>query len=524
MDDPVRVLVVDDQPAFRALVAIWLQEGLRVQVEILEAGSLAQMRAVARAAAPDVVLMDQRLPDGAGLDGARELLAQDPEATVLLLTGMADHALDEEAERVGVTDFLVKHEVDGPLLARAVRYALRRREDARNLRRSEARYRDLVDALPDTGVLVYDAQLRFVMAAGAALVAAGWNPDELVGRDAVAVLEGSGRGDLVEYYRAALAGAGATIEFTSPAGRSYRTHFCPLTGGPTPEAMVVTFDITEERRRAVELQRAQAIARIGSWSWDPATREGRWSPELFRLLGLEPAAGASRVETILDTVEDPGQRAGIETAWAAVLAGAPEREVEFTTRRDDGARRILLSRFRGVAGPDGGIVRLEGVTRDVTEQRVAEARREAVQRDLRDAQERFRMAFESAASGVVLVAPDATVLEVNEAAARMLGRTVQELVGADGLSFVVPEEREVAALEMAAALAGGERHGRYDRGFLHADGSTVHTLMTTALAFDDDGAPRYFTLQMIDQTEQVRARADRDRAVGLGGPEPAPTG
>ena len=38
-----------------------------------------------------------------------------------------------------------------------------------------------------------------------------------------------------------------------------------------------------------------------------------------------------------------------------------------------------------------------------------------------------------------------------------------------------------------------------------------------------DGAPRYFTLQLIDQTEQVRARADRDRALGLGGPEPAPT-
>lgn len=523
MDDPVRVLVVDDQPAFRALVGIWLREGLRVEVEVLEAGSLAEMREVARAGAPDIVLMDQRLPDGEGLDGARELLVDDPEATVLLLTGMEDRALDEEAERAGVTDFLVKNEVNGPLLARAVRYALRRRQDARNLRRSEARYRNLVDALPDTAVLVYDAQMRFVMAAGAALVAAGWNADELVGRDVVAIVEGSGRNDLVEHYRAALAGESRTIEDTSPSGRSYRTHFCPLTGGSTPEAMVVTFDITEELRWAAELQRAQAIARIGSWWWDPATREGHWSPELFRLLGLEPPPRASRMEKFMDTVEDPHERAGIETAWAEVLAGAPEREIEFTTRRADGVPRVLLSRFRGVAGPDGAVVRLEGVTRDVTEQRVAEAAREAVERDLRDAQERFRMAFESAASGVVLVAPDATVLEVNDAAARMLGHTVEELVGADGLSFVVPEEREVAALEMAAALAGGERHGRYDRRFLHADGSTVHTLMTTALAFDEDGAPRYFTLQLIDQTEQVRARADRDRALGLGGPEPAPT-
>src|SRR5689334_8452302 len=107
----VRVLVVDDQPAFRGLVRIWLRDALRVGVEILEADSLAQMREVAAQSRPDVVLLDQRLPDGDGLQGARELLAADPDAAVLLLTGMSDPMVDEEAEKSGVTDYLVKHEV-----------------------------------------------------------------------------------------------------------------------------------------------------------------------------------------------------------------------------------------------------------------------------------------------------------------------------------------------------------------------------------------------------------------------------
>jgi DNA-binding NtrC family response regulator len=189
---PVKVLVVDDVPASRGLAAIWLSDGLRGGVEVHEAASLGEMRAALAAHRPDVVLLDQRLPDGEGLDGARSLLAADPDAAVILLTGMSDPALDEEAERAGVTDFLVKHEIDGPVLARAVRYALRRREDRMRLRRSEERNRNLIAALPDAAVMVVDEELQFVVAAGEALSRAGWEAGELVGRDAVALLESAG--------------------------------------------------------------------------------------------------------------------------------------------------------------------------------------------------------------------------------------------------------------------------------------------------------------------------------------------
>ena len=208
MDDvaPVHVLVVDDVAASRGLASIWLSDGLRGGVEVVEAATLAEMRAAWAAHRPDVVVLDQRLPDGEGLDGARELLAEDPDATIILLTGMADPALDQEAERVGVADFLVKQEIDGPMLARTVRYALRRREDRRRLRRSEERYRNLVKELPDTGVLVVDEHLRFVMVAGAAIEQAGHDTEAMVGQSVEEVLERAGRPEILDYYRDALAG------------------------------------------------------------------------------------------------------------------------------------------------------------------------------------------------------------------------------------------------------------------------------------------------------------------------------
>jgi PAS domain S-box-containing protein len=244
---PVTVLVVDDLPASRGLAAIWLSDGLRDAVRVVEAATLAEMWERWRAERPDVVLLDHRLPDGEGLEAAGALLAEDPDAAIVLLTGMADPALDQEAERVGITDFLVKHEIDGPMLARTVRYALRRREDRRRLRRSEERYRNLVAALPDTGVLVVDDALRFTMVAGSALEDAGWDPAELVGQSAEEVLRAGGRDTVLEHYRAALAGEARELEHTSPNGRTYRTAFGPLGGH---EAMAVrSTSPTSWRRR-----------------------------------------------------------------------------------------------------------------------------------------------------------------------------------------------------------------------------------------------------------------------------------
>ena len=367
--DPVTVLVVDDLPASRGLAAIWLSDGLRDSVRVIEAATLAEMRAAWSAERPDVVLLDHRLPDGEGLEAARELLADDPDAAIILLTGMGDPALDQEAERVGLTDFLVKHEIDGPMLARTVRYALRRREDRRRLRRSEERYRNLVSALPDTGVFVVDDELRFVMAAGQALEAAGWDPGAIVGRDAAEVLRGAGREAMLDHYEAALAGEAHETVTTSPSGRTYRTAFRPLDGH---EAMAVTFDITEQLAAAAELQRAQALAHTGSWHWDAAREEMTWSPELCRIYGVDPSVPLPGFGDWLRTMVAEGDREHVARVTRAALRQGESSDLDMRIVRVDGEERVLATRVRPVAGPDGAVVRVEGISQDVTALRRAE--------------------------------------------------------------------------------------------------------------------------------------------------------
>ncbi|WP_371497868.1 fused response regulator/phosphatase [Kitasatospora sp. NBC_00374] len=79
-------------------------------------------------------------PDG--LDGLRELLRRAPHTAVVVLTDAAGAELGAAAVAAGAQDFLIKHETDGPLLARAVRYAVeRKRADESQRRLVEAELR-----------------------------------------------------------------------------------------------------------------------------------------------------------------------------------------------------------------------------------------------------------------------------------------------------------------------------------------------------------------------------------------------
>lgn len=118
MTAPIAVLVVDDQAMVRQGFSALLdaQPGLRV---VGQAGDGVEAVAVAAASAPDVVLMDIRMPRMDGLEATRRILAAAPSCRVLVLTtfDVDDHVY--EALRSGASGFLLK---DAPAadLVRAV--------------------------------------------------------------------------------------------------------------------------------------------------------------------------------------------------------------------------------------------------------------------------------------------------------------------------------------------------------------------------------------------------------------------
>lgn len=131
-----RVLLIEDDDGDAFLVEELLAEtGARFDMHRVK--SLSEAKAALQGAA--CVLLDLGLPDTHELDGLRWLQDNVPSVAVVVLTGLADEYLGEEAVRIGAQDYLVKGQVDGPLLDRVIRYAIERE-------RSDELQRQLRDA------------------------------------------------------------------------------------------------------------------------------------------------------------------------------------------------------------------------------------------------------------------------------------------------------------------------------------------------------------------------------------------
>jgi DNA-binding NarL/FixJ family response regulator len=103
----LRVLVVDDHPAFRRA----LTSALRLVKEVEVAGEAGGGLAAAEQAeelAPDLVLMDMSMPDLDGIEAMRRIHAKQPDLPVIILTAHADTGIEREARKAGASGFLAK--------------------------------------------------------------------------------------------------------------------------------------------------------------------------------------------------------------------------------------------------------------------------------------------------------------------------------------------------------------------------------------------------------------------------------
>lgn len=123
-----RVLLVEDDPDQARRVTMMLVEAACGRFTVSDVGSLAAALAKLRDGGIHVVLLDLGLPDCQGIQTFTQVVRQAPRLPVILLVEPGDEPLAAAAVRGGAQDSLLKDELTGPLLARAVRYAIEREQ------------------------------------------------------------------------------------------------------------------------------------------------------------------------------------------------------------------------------------------------------------------------------------------------------------------------------------------------------------------------------------------------------------
>ena len=121
-----KILLVEDNPGDARLLREALAEIAEAQFELIHRETLAQALNYLAKSSPDVVLVDLGLPDAKGLDAVVLLRGAGPHLPLVVLTVTDDEDLATRALKAGAQDYLIKAQIDGRSLWRALSYSRER--------------------------------------------------------------------------------------------------------------------------------------------------------------------------------------------------------------------------------------------------------------------------------------------------------------------------------------------------------------------------------------------------------------
>jgi phosphoserine phosphatase RsbU/P len=129
----MRALLLEDNPGDANLIRLMLAEAGADLFEIVWVETLEEALGRIAAGEISIVLSDLSLPDSRGLETFERLHASAPALPIIVLSGLNDTTLAVQAVHEGAQDYLIKGQVDGQLLLRAMRYAIERKRMALQL-------------------------------------------------------------------------------------------------------------------------------------------------------------------------------------------------------------------------------------------------------------------------------------------------------------------------------------------------------------------------------------------------------
>ncbi len=247
-------------------------------------------------------------------------------------------------------------------------------------------FRLLVEAVKDYAIFLLDPDGRVVSWNPGAERIKGYTTDEILGQH------------FTRFYEPDDVAAGLPVQMLARAaaegrfqGRGWRVRkdggrfYAQVTvtalydsAGELTGYAKITQDVTAEleaeqasREREYQLAEAQAVAQLGSFEWGLASGQVTWSPELCRILGLDPDACRGTLEGLLQRIHPDDRPEAAATLRRAATEGTSFR-MQAKILRPTGEPRVLSSWGNVTRDEQGRPSRLLGVCQDVTDWRQRE--------------------------------------------------------------------------------------------------------------------------------------------------------
>ena len=500
----LRILVIDESPRDRALIAESLREGLpgsRV-AELLDPGELP---AALESADFDVILLDHRpswIDAFVVLGKVRE---RHPDLPVILCTATGSEELAVAAMKAGFDDYVLKHPHHFPRLTSAIRSALAEAARRRIEREAETRYRTLFEGVP-VGLYRSTPSGQVLDANPALLRMLGYPSREILMAANLCGLyvdheahdrmrrqldkDGEVRDLEVCWKR-----YGGQLIWVRENIRAIRDPQGRLLGY---EGLVE--DITESRRARAELEESNRFreeiisgASEGIVVYDRALRHIVWNRYMEELTGI-PAERALGGRAFDMALRGPGLE---------LLQGALEGQIVssgdvFIEIEETGRSGWVVGTYGPHRNAAGDIVGVIGVIRSVTERRRNE-------QALRESEQRFRLVADAAPVMIWMDDAEGMSTYFNKPWLDFTGRTLEHEIGRGSRDGIHPDDLVPRFIAVYDAAFTARRPFQTEYRLRRADGEYRWVLETATPRLTASGDFEGYAGTALDITERRQA-------------------
>jgi PAS domain S-box-containing protein len=217
-------------------------------------------------------------------------------------------------------------------------------------------------------------------------------------------------------------------------------------------------DITARKQTEIALHQAntrlalaQQAAKTGMWEWDMPANILNWTPEFFRLFGLDPATAKADFATWRGTLH-PEDLATAEKQISESIRDRRPLENEYRIVLPSGENRWIFAAGDTTYAADGTPLRMAGICVDITARKQTEAA-------LRESEQRHRDYLAHSPHGIFVADEKGRLVQVNPAACRITGYSEMELLSMSVPDLHGEDGRQDATRHFQAVVREGQASG-----------------------------------------------------------------
>jgi PAS domain S-box-containing protein len=268
------------------------------------------------------------------------------------------------------------------------------------------------------------------------------------------------------------------------------------------------YDITERKKtgeRLIENERklseAQAMSRLGFWTWDVKSGDVEWSDEVYKIFRLDPEEFTPQIDSIQALSPWPEQHQRDKELINKAIKSKSPGNYEQMFLRPDKSIGYYYSTFQGKYDDNGDLITIIGTVLDITERKQAEQELEASIKREKELADIVRDAPIAIAFGY----PDGRLENCNDAFSELTGYSIAELQQINWNEVLTPLKWRASEGEKLNQLSVSQRSVQYEKEYIRKDGTTIPIELTVAAKFDPNGNIIHYTGFISDITERKQA-------------------